>query len=205
MPYTCTSTLNSFLTTFHIIGFYAEGLPNDAPKCCAGSHLQHSGDPAEHRSRWSWPQGTAKRWEEKLANKRVMTVLVLYAADCSSTVGACDIPCHNSTWGCGWGAWEGERCLETQITPDLKWMDMDKSYCSARVKEFHFSLLMILIPASVCGGRLLNLCVCVCRSGRLRTWCFINQVITVWHIYILYIRTPCISMSSPRPTVNSTS
>jgi len=28
MPYTCTSTLNSFLTTFHIIGFYAEGLPN---------------------------------------------------------------------------------------------------------------------------------------------------------------------------------
>ena len=42
-------------------------------------------------------KATAKRWEEKLANKRVMTVLVLYAADCSSTVGACDIPCHNST------------------------------------------------------------------------------------------------------------
>ena len=52
----------------------------------------------------------------------------LYVADCSSTVGACDITCHDSTWGCGWGAWEGERCLETQITPDLKWMDVDKSY-----------------------------------------------------------------------------
>ena len=37
---------------------------------------------------------TAKRWEQKLAKGWVMTVLVLYVADCSSTVGACDITCH---------------------------------------------------------------------------------------------------------------
>ena len=38
-----------------------------------------------------------KKMKKRLAKGGAMTVLVLYVADCSSTVGACDITCHDST------------------------------------------------------------------------------------------------------------
>ncbi len=97
---------------------------------------------------------TSRHTAKRLAKGREMTVLV---PDCSSTVAACDITCHDSTWGCGWGAWKGKRCLETQITPDLKWMDVDKSY---RSFWWSFSCLSM-------GWQIIELvCVCVCVGGR---------------------------------------